>query len=279
MAIASHDMESDLEELRFDDYSGKRSEYSSTTDAVYVLSFRRELPTIFGKVPSSGVAKNSRILPGLATFNDWDTRLGLDGARHVLLYNIKQAEPSLRESMRFLEPDARELAMELLSRSSAFISSLSQWISNFYTELKTASSAGDAECWRLTSHAVRTVFRDIGEVRAVAKRLTGTLTPLQKSSYYVWATLQAHCIMDEYVARDFKNHPSIAPMLNQHLFESRVPLTMFQDLQRDHATLKTQLAEVRKIADGARAAAQDAKKGKGGKKNTDKDKNKESDTP
>ena len=261
MAVSSHDMESDLEELRFDDYSGKRSEYSSTNDAVYVLSFRKELPTIFGKVPASGVAKNSRILPGLGSFADWDTRLGVDGARHVLHHNIKQTEPSLRETIRFLSPEAREIALELLSRSVVFVSSLSQWITNFYTELRTASSAGDAECWRLTSHAVRTVFRDLAEVRSVAKRLGGVLTPVQKASYYVWATLQAHRIMDEYLARDFKNHPSIAPMLNQHLFECRVPLTVFQSLQREHSQLKTQLAEVRAVADRARQAAESAKRG------------------
>jgi hypothetical protein len=86
MAVSSHGLDSLMDELKSDDYSSKRGQDS--TQAVFELSFRNELPQIFGQLPQSGVARNSRALPALPAYADWDTGLGLNGTRHVLAHTL-----------------------------------------------------------------------------------------------------------------------------------------------------------------------------------------------
>jgi hypothetical protein len=88
LSLSFHSLDSDMDEIKFDEHASKRSNSGSTNDAIYELSFWKELQTVFGRTPQNGVAKNSRTLPALPTFGDWDTQLGMNGARHVMAHNI-----------------------------------------------------------------------------------------------------------------------------------------------------------------------------------------------
>jgi hypothetical protein len=50
--------------------------YSSPDEALVVTSFSLELPEAFGSLPNLGVAQDSRILPMLPTFKEWDSGVG-----------------------------------------------------------------------------------------------------------------------------------------------------------------------------------------------------------
>jgi hypothetical protein len=93
MAVSSHGLDSLVDKLKFEDYSSKRGQDS--TQAVFELSFRNELPKLFRQLPQSGVAQNSRALPALPAYSDWDTGLGLNGTRHVLAHNLANTRTSL----------------------------------------------------------------------------------------------------------------------------------------------------------------------------------------
>jgi hypothetical protein len=123
MAVSSHGLGSLMDELKFDDYSSKRGQDS--TQAVFELSFRNELPQIFGQLPQSGVARNSRAVPALPTYGDWDTGLGLNGTRHVLAHNLAHTWSGLMEMMKLLAPEPHQLALDMLSTSLSFLSAMS----------------------------------------------------------------------------------------------------------------------------------------------------------
>ena len=57
--------------------------------------------------------------------------------------------------------------------------------------------------------------------------------------------------MDEFVKTQFKDHPSIAPMLTRNLFQNRVPMTVFQDLADKCEKMEKELKEVSSKADHA----------------------------
>jgi hypothetical protein len=119
MAVSSHGLDSLMDELKFDDYSSKRGQDS--TQAVFELSFRNELPQIFGQLPQSGVARNSRALLALPSYSNWDTGLGLNGTRHVLVHNLAHTRSGLVEMMKLLSPEPRQLALDMLSTSLCLV--------------------------------------------------------------------------------------------------------------------------------------------------------------
>jgi dUTPase len=46
----------------------KKVGYKTTEEALIVTSFNLKLPEAFSLLPKSGIAKDSRVLPGLSTF-------------------------------------------------------------------------------------------------------------------------------------------------------------------------------------------------------------------
>jgi hypothetical protein len=67
--------------------------------------------------------------------------------------------------MKLLAPEPRQLALDMLSTSLSFLSAMSQWISNGYTENVNATTMANAsaasvklakqECWDLQAAQVR----------------------------------------------------------------------------------------------------------------------------
>jgi hypothetical protein len=260
-SLSFHSLGTDMDELRFDKYATKRSNKGSTNEAIYELSFRKELPAVFGATPQNGVARNSRTLPALPTFADWDPQLGMNGARHVMAHNIRQTVPVLCQMMQILPPEAQAVALELINDADRCHVALASHMTNHYIELRNTSASNESEIWMLVSAGVREFFRHLAEKHFQAKRLSPLLTPDRRAGAYLWATLQANALMKEWMAADFKNHPRIAPMLTLHLFEFRVPRSEHKALIARVKALEAELLAVRKIADGARTAGI-GKKGK-----------------
>ena len=54
----------------------------------------------------------------------------------------------------------------------------------------------------------------------------------------------------EFMAADFKNHPTIATVINYHLFQYRVPTTTYNAYTKAMNVWKTQIArDVKKLQD------------------------------
>jgi hypothetical protein len=262
LSLSFHSLDYDMDEIKFDEHAAKRGSSGSTNDAIYELSFRKELPAVFGRTPQNGVARNARTLPTLPTFGDWDTQLGMNGARHVMAHNIRQTIPALCQMMTLLPPEAQAVALELANDADRRQVALASHMTNHFVELQQTSASNEKEIWMLVSAGVREFFRHLAEKRFIAKRLSPMLTLDQRAGYYLWGTLQENSSIKEWMAADFKNHPRIAPMLTLHLFEHRVPTSDHDALIARVASLKKELPSVRSIADTARTAA-DAKKKKG----------------
>lgn len=129
---------------------------------------------------------------------------------------------------------ARLVATAMLSQSSTFVVSLCNFVSRFFEELAGGPSGStEVETWTLLAHMIRTIFRDIHRVRAPAQ-FSMDLNPCmeKKCGGYLWRTLQA-----QYVKFNFRNHPSLAPIITLHLYEHRAPLKVVRHLEEVVAVL------------------------------------------
>jgi hypothetical protein len=257
LSLSFHSLDNDMDEIKFDEHANKRyaNGNGSTNEAIYELSFRKELPSLFGSTPQNGVSKNSRQLPALPSFADWDTQLGMNGARHVMAHNVRQTMPSLRQMMAMLPPEAQAVALELANDADRCQTALASHMTNHFIELMHTSASNEKEVWMLVSAGVREFFRHMAEKRFIAKRLSPMISQDMRAGYFLWGTLQANTVMKEWMAAEFKNHPRIAPMLTLHLFEYRVPTSDYDALVLRVKALEKLVPEIRSVADSARTTA------------------------
>jgi hypothetical protein len=67
-------------------------------------------------------------------------------------------------------------------------------------------------------------------VRAPAANASSDKDEASKCAKYLWAIVQAHDVMREFREARFKGHPAIAPVVNFHVFRSRVTKSAFEKL-------------------------------------------------
>jgi hypothetical protein len=70
--------------------------------------------------------------------------------------------------------------------------------------------------WSLVQRLLRIIFKEISKVRRKPSYITAK-NAKTASADYLWACLQAHRIMAEYLEKGFVNHASIAPVLTTHM--------------------------------------------------------------
>ena len=75
----------------------------------------------------------------------------------------------------------------------------------------------------------------------------------------MWLTLQTHRVMKEYVTAKFREHPSIAPMLNISLFKTMVPLDKFDALREVCKKIDATAQGAKVVTDKAMSTANAAK--------------------
>jgi hypothetical protein len=108
------------------------------------------------------------------------------------------------------------------SKSQIFVAEMSNWMDVFYQELLSTSEATEDEAWDLVSACIKKVFEELRRVRAGAANATTEVLASSKCATILWALIQSHRVMKDFLDSRFRNHPSIAPVIVLHVFKTRV---------------------------------------------------------
>ncbi len=193
--------------------------------ARHVASFKITYPTVFGYV-KDGSANAKHHLPAVKSFKEWNSFDAESGIKSFIMNGMEDLKLQLYQdiSTYFGDQfyDARVLANDMHSKSQVFIAELSNWMDAFYQELLTTSEATEDEAWELVSACVKKVFEELRRVRASAANATSEVDAGTKCSTIMWAVIQAHRVMKDFLDMRFRNHPSIALVIILHVFKTRV---------------------------------------------------------
>lgn len=74
---------------------------------------------------------------------------------------------------------------------------------------------------------MKAIFRWLEEVRSPAPEALSQFDRLETATDILWATDQNHMRMHDLILADFRYHQVVVTALNVHLFEHRVPTTVF----------------------------------------------------
>jgi hypothetical protein len=205
-------------------------------EAHHVASFKITNPTVFGYV-KEGTANIKQHLPAVKSFKEWNSFDSESGVKSFILNGMGYLKLQLYQDIStFFDEqfyDARVLANDMLSMAQIFVAELSNWMDVFYQELLTTSEASEDEAWELVSACVKKVFEELRRVRASAANATSEADSTSKCSTIMWALIQAHRVMKDFLDMHFRNHPSIAPVIILHVFKTRVtPVSYSTNLKR-----------------------------------------------
>ena len=216
-------------------HQGQKVGFSNEAEATIVASFKVLLPTVFSRSKDGAVpaATGSHHLPAVRSYQAWNPHDGVTGVKQYIEKGLDDLRRTLGNDIDsyFVDnPEARMLALELLSLSCGFISEMCNWIDTFFHELVNLSGVTKEEAWQLIAACIKKFFEDFRTVRSPAANASSDKDVSSKCAKYLWAVLQVHDLMKEYREKRFRGHPSIAPVVNFHVFQTRVTKVAFDEL-------------------------------------------------
>jgi len=235
-------------------YLSSKVGFNSSSSARNAHSFKCELPDIFGKM----VAGSDRgfPLPAVKTAKIWNPNDGVSGVKRTTTQSLRFQVENIKMMLTHFygTTKAYTLAFTLLTKSQAFWISLANWIDEFLLKLTIVSCCSADEAWLLVAACVRGVFRELRRVRIVAQEAEKLPDKATSCGLFLWGSLQAHRIMDEFTVSAFEGHACITPIINMHLFQHRVPLSLHNTLKSKVLALEKMVGDQKKELDRLKTA-------------------------
>jgi len=236
-------------------YLSSKVGFNSSSSARNAHSFRCELPDIFGRMIAG--SDKGFPLPALKTQKIWNPNDGVSGVRRSTSQSLRFQVENIKLMLTHFygTSKAYHLSFTLLSKSHSFWIALSNWIDEFHLKLTIVSCCSVDEAWLLVASCVRGIFRELRRVRIVAQEAEKLPDKATSCALFLWGSLQAHRIMDEFIVHSFEGHPVITPVINMHLFQHRVPLSLHTSLKTKVLVMEKTLHEHRKELDRLKTAS------------------------
>ena len=230
-------------------YMSRKVGFETKISAIIAHSFKIELPDIFGKFTAT--SDKSFPLPAIKNYKQWNPSDGVSGVMRYtteqLVFQVESCKAIIFHE--YQSSKSLDLASQMLSNSHSFWTRLSTWMNEFYLKLTIVSSCSVEEAWLLVASCVRGMFKEFRRARIVAQNADTIADKCLSTAYSLWGSLQAHRVMKSFLIKNFESHPSITPIINMHLFQFRVPMSLFVKQKEKITALETSLKQLRSDVD------------------------------
>ena len=252
------------------EYNAQKTKFVSVDEASTSASFLHVAPLVFCGNNSSADSKYGSIersLPNVKSREHWVSLGGMEGMKRQLEEEVASKVGSILEEipMTLGESKGAYLAKSYLQSSQNCFHKFVTWTETFFQELLGNSQVTEKEAWILILHCWMAFFSDLRQIRMSCSNLSpgryeaGSEGRTKIVARYVWTMGRAISLQNEYCSKQFRNHPSIATVINYHLFQHRVPMTLYKStvgkletemkgINAWKAQMGRDLKEVRKLA-------------------------------
>ena len=117
---------------------------------------------------------------------------------------------------------ARNLVSDMRSEAVDFWSGLLTFLDEFHNEMVVDYGTPPKEAWFLCTSCFWHMIDMMQKVRALARDATHVEDPRIRCASMIWAALSCLRVQRELLDAKFRYHPSLAPIINLHLFRNRV---------------------------------------------------------
>ena len=223
------------------EYNAQKTKFLSVDEASISASFLHVAPLVFCGNSSSSDSKYGSIergLPNVKTRDHWVSLGGMEGMKRQLEEEIVSKVGSILEEIPMTLGDSKgaALAKEYLQASQSCFTKFVTWTETFFQELLGNSQVSEKEAWTLILHCWMAFFSDLRQIRMACANLSpgrheiGSEGRTRIVARYIWTMGRTIVLQNEYCSKQFRNHPSIATVINYHLFQHRVPMSMYKTM-------------------------------------------------
>ena len=198
------------------------------TPICFCKAGRQDLSAIHGSVDKMLHLVKDRIM--------WCHQGGMLGLKRDLQREITEQVHAIQSEIRFSLKDSQgaDLAREFLVASQNCFNDFVNWTEDFFHELQSMSACSEEEAWQLILECWLAFFIDLRSIRMECASIS--LAGLEPNSTrrkevvarFIWTMGRTIKLQDEYREKQFRNHPTIASVINYHLFQHRVPTSTFK---------------------------------------------------
>ena len=223
------------------EYNAQKTKFVSVDEASTSASFLHVAPLVFCGNSSSTDSKYGSIersLPHVKSRDHWVSLGGMEGMKRQLEEEILSKVGSILEEIPMTLGDSKgaDLAKQYLLASQTCFNKFVNWTETFFQELLGNSQVTEKEAWSLILHCWMAFFSDLRQIRMACANLSpgrhevGSEGRTRIVARYVWTMGRAIVLQNEYCSKQFRNHPSIATVINYHLFQHRVPMSLYKSM-------------------------------------------------
>ena len=221
------------------EYNAQKTKFVSINEASTSASFLHVAPLVFcgnSSTTDSKYGSIERSLPHVKTREHWVSLGGMEGMKRQLEEEILSKVGSTLEEIPLTLGDSKgaDLAKSFLLASQTCFNKFVNWTETFYQELLGNSQVTEKEAWMLILHCWMAFFADLRQIRMACSNLSpgrheiGSEGRTKIVARYIWTMGRAIIVQNEYCNKQFRNHPSIATVINYHLFQHRVPMSLYK---------------------------------------------------
>ena len=223
------------------EYNAQKTKFVSVDEASTSASFLHVSPLVFCGSSTASESKYGSIersLPQVKSRDHWVSLGGMEGMKRQLEEEVLSKVGSIMEEIPMTLGDSKGalLAKSYLFASQNCFNKFVTWTESFYQELLGTSQVAEKEAWSLILHCWMAFFSDLRQIRMACANLSpgrhevGSEGRTRIVARYIWTMGRAIVLQDEYCDKQFRNHPTIATVINYHLFQHRVPMTLYKSM-------------------------------------------------
>jgi hypothetical protein len=229
------------EQLSDDEYKTKKTGMGTKTLLLF-SSFQTDL---LGPLGKDGSVNSTHHLPAARSYKDWHSIEGGGGVELGIKVKIQEG---MREQVELYNGLLEDVAMdyleavrmgrELVTRTDRFGHVLLTVVDEIMIEnLSRGTKTTDTEGWIKASVVFRTVFQEFKKVCMASFSAKQLPNVTQQLGHIWWHVLQCHRFMDEFTTTKILGHPSILPVLTNHLDCYQTTKSVFEKLAKHHRNL------------------------------------------
>jgi hypothetical protein len=240
------------QDIILEQFQSRRVGYDTDAESRMVTSFKITLPQVFcGDKKESTPGSGGRHFPGCKSYANWNLHDGYTGLKPFILKELTNINRTIKFDISSLlsgHHEARSLANDLHGLSVSFVGEYLNWVDNFYLELLQISGCSSDESWDVTGKCAKQVFEVLREIRNIAGNANMEQDLTRKTARYLYAIVLSHQEMQNFMDKGFRNHESIYPIINFHLFQasaSKASLEKFMaEVKSDIKSMNTRCNQI-----------------------------------
>ena len=248
------------EDLARSIHDSQKARFVSPMEVSTSTSFLHIVPLCFSNVAdqtnfNAVHGSLDRNFPLVKTRKMWSSKGGRYGLMQELNKDITNQYHSLQQNIKLgLDGEGQQLANSYLDQSKACYTAFVDWTETFYRELMAVSNITEEESWSLVLECWMAFFDDLRAVRIECGTISlqgkpiGSVDRNEVVARYIWTMGKAIQVQNEYMEKQFRNHPNISTVINYYLFQQRVPTGLFEteikSVKDDIKTLNSSKAQM-----------------------------------